>query len=362
MSMILLSHFVVHNEFDYTTMPLGMPRFLLQLFLESGGKIGVVIFFTISAWYFLDHKQTVRGCLLRVWALEKELLFYGIMLSLLYFLFDRQHFGPMLALHSLFPLVFSLWWYPTAYALFLCFLPFLEKGLKGMGRESHLSLCLVLLILYAGISLIPGAPMVGQVFSFIYLYILISAYRWYLECKGALCPWKMILAGMIIISIYVVWSMVAWQFRGYQIGVKYNNFVTDAVRLPCILVGFGLFALFKRKTFHSRMINWAAAGSFAVYLITDYGASQVALWCGNLDLGLAVSSPVNFAFAMLIILGIYLVCTIVDGLRRSLFSLMLDSKWDCLFQNLYIKASAAMVNLNFDVAPSEHQVYPERKI
>lgn len=38
MSMILLSHFVVHNEFDYTTMPLGIPRFLLQLFFESGGK------------------------------------------------------------------------------------------------------------------------------------------------------------------------------------------------------------------------------------------------------------------------------------------------------------------------------------
>ena len=52
MLMILFHHFLVHNVADYTLIKFGVVRFILQLFLESGGKIGVVIFFTISCWFF----------------------------------------------------------------------------------------------------------------------------------------------------------------------------------------------------------------------------------------------------------------------------------------------------------------------
>lgn len=48
MLMILFHHFLVHNVTDYTLIKFGVVRFILQLFLESGGKIGVVIFFTVS--------------------------------------------------------------------------------------------------------------------------------------------------------------------------------------------------------------------------------------------------------------------------------------------------------------------------
>lgn len=361
MLMIVLSHFVVHNEFDYTTMPFGAPRFLVQLFLESGGKIGVVIFFTISAWFFLDREQTVRGCIRRIWALEKELLFYSLALALLFFLFDRPDIGPKLMVHSMLPLVFSVWWYPTAYALFLCFLPFLEKGLRGMGRSSHLSLCLILLVLYAGISLIPGTQMVGQVYSFVYLFVLISAYRWYLEGEWSPSPAKMMLAGMAILAAYVVWSMVAWQFGGYQLGAKYGNFVTDAVRLPCILVGFGLFILFERREFHSQLIDFMAAGAFAVYLITDYGASQVALWRGPLDLGLAVSSPCGFALAMLSILGVYLACTLVDAVRRAAFKRCVDPWWGRLFDRLATWVDSELTRFGLAALLDRPQAHTERK-
>lgn len=57
MFVILAHHFAVHNAFDYTLMDAGLSRLFVQLFLESGGKIGVIVFFTITAWFFWKRNK-----------------------------------------------------------------------------------------------------------------------------------------------------------------------------------------------------------------------------------------------------------------------------------------------------------------
>lgn len=54
MFMILMCHFIVHNGYDVLKLPLGPERIFFQLVMAGGGKIGVVIFFSISAWFLLD--------------------------------------------------------------------------------------------------------------------------------------------------------------------------------------------------------------------------------------------------------------------------------------------------------------------
>lgn len=336
MLMILFHHFLVHNVTDYTLIKFGVVRFFLQLFLESGGKIGVVIFFTISCWFFLDKSQTMRGCALRIWKLEKEVLFYSLFLSLCFFLFDRQDISLSLVGRCFMPLIWSVWWYPTAYAMFLCFLPFIDRGLKGMGRNCHIALCCVLLFIYAGISLLPSSQMVDGVFSFIYIYILVSAYKWYLEDIIQPSPIKMIITGYIIIAIYVFCSMAAYQLFELQIGVRYHNFLTDEVRLPCLLIGFGIFLIFNNMQFINAKINWLAAGSFSVYLMTDFSPSQTFLWKGIFDLNTAISSVSSFCIAILMMLLLYLFCAFIDSIRRFIFSKFIDLRWEQLFDKGYL--------------------------
>lgn len=43
-----------------------------------------------------------------------------------------------LMVKSVMPLSRGVWWYATAYAIFLALLPFLARGLKALGREYHL--------------------------------------------------------------------------------------------------------------------------------------------------------------------------------------------------------------------------------
>ena len=58
MFMILAHHFIVHNGYDVLKLPLGPERIFFQLVMAGGGKVGVVIFFSISAWFLLDREQT----------------------------------------------------------------------------------------------------------------------------------------------------------------------------------------------------------------------------------------------------------------------------------------------------------------
>ena len=75
MFMILAHPFVVHNGYDVKNLSLGPERIFFQLVMQGDGKVGVVIFFTISAWFFLDKEQTIKANLKRVCIMERELLF-----------------------------------------------------------------------------------------------------------------------------------------------------------------------------------------------------------------------------------------------------------------------------------------------
>lgn len=72
MFMILAHHFIVHNGYDMLKLPLGPERIFFQLVMAGGGKVGVVIFFSISAWFFLDREQTIKSNLKRVWIMERD--------------------------------------------------------------------------------------------------------------------------------------------------------------------------------------------------------------------------------------------------------------------------------------------------
>lgn len=83
------------------------------------------------------------------------MFFYSILLMVLYFIFDKPDMNIALVIKSLLPLIYGVWWYPTSYAVFLLFLPFLEQGLKALGKRNHLILAVVSLGLYGVIGLLP---------------------------------------------------------------------------------------------------------------------------------------------------------------------------------------------------------------
>lgn len=336
MFMILAHHFIVHNGYDVLKLPLGPERIFFQLVMAGGGKVGVVIFFSISAWFFLDKEQTIKSNLKRVWIMERELLFWSLALVVFYLVFDRADLGMKTIGSSIAPLSMGMWWYATAYAIFLALLPFLAKGLKALGREYHLALAATVLVIWGLTSFIPG--MIGisdSFFGFIYLFILFSAYKWYMEPFTTRQVWLMIGTGLGFFLLYTCAS-ITLSLLGHDMGI----YITGSWRLPVIMVGFGMFLLFDRVTFHNRVINRIAQSAFAVYLITDYAASEKLLWAQLFNLQDLYQQPLAILQILGILLAIYAVCTLLDFIRQALFAATIDRRRGRWFELLWDRVSA----------------------
>ena len=334
MFMILAHHFIVHNGYDVLKLPLGPERIFFQLVMAGGGKVGVVIFFSISAWFFLDKEQTIKSNLKRVWIMERELLFWSLILVTFYLVFDRADLSMKLMVKSVMPLSMGMWWYATAYAIFLALLPFLAKGLKALGREYHLALATTVLVIWGLTSFIPGMVRISDGFlGFIYLFILISAYKWYMEPFTTRQVWLMIGTGLGFFLLYTCAS-ITLSLLGHDMGI----YITSDWRLPVIMVGFGMFLLFDRVTFHSRVINRIAQSAFAVYLITDYAASEKLLWTRLFNLQDLYQQPFAILQILGILLAIYAACTLIDFIRQTLFAVTIDRRRGHWFELLWDRA------------------------
>lgn len=173
MFMILAHHFVVHNGYDVKKLPLGPEKIFFQLVMQGSGKVGVVIFFTISAWFFLDKEQTIKSNLRRIWILEREVLFWSLTLLAFFLAFDRADLGMKTIVRSIAPTTMGLWWYVTAYVTFLALLPFLSRGLRALGKHMHYALAITVLVFWGLRGFIPGASGLKEnnVFGLIYLFL-----------------------------------------------------------------------------------------------------------------------------------------------------------------------------------------------
>ena len=343
MFMILAHHSIIHNGYDVLKLPLGPERIFFQLVMAGGGKVGVVIFFSISAWFFLDKEQTIKSNLKRVWIMERELLFWSLALVVFYLVFDRADLGMKLMVKSVMPLSMGLWWYATAYAIFLALLPFLAKGLKALGREYHLVLAATVLVIWGLTSFVPltlgSAPYVASsltgAFAFVYLFILTSAYKWHMKPFTTKQVWLMIGIGLGFFVLYTAASATL-----SLLGHNMDIFITRDWKLPVIMVGFGVFLLFDRVTFHSRVINRIAQSAFAVYLITDYAASEKLLWTRLFNLQDLYQQPFAILRILGILLAIYATCTLLDFIRQALFAATIDRRRGRWFELLWDKVSA----------------------
>lgn len=272
--------------------------------------------------------------------MERELLFWSLILVTFYLVFDRADLSMKLMVKSVMPLSMDLWWYATAYAIFLALLPFLSKGLKALGREYHLVLAATVLVIWGLTSFIPGAQsLTDNVFGFIYVFILISAYKWHMTPFTTKQVWLMTGIGLGFFLLYTAASATL-SLLGHDMGI----FITGSWKLPVIMVGFGGFLLFDRVTFHSRVINRIAQSAFAVYLITDYTASEKLLWARLFNLQDLYQQPLAILQILGILLVIYAVCTLLDFIRQALFAATIDRRRGRWFELLWNKASSRMHN------------------
>ena len=327
MYMIILHHHVVHNPFPVYDEPASVSQFIYTCFLPLG-KVGVDIFFGISAWFLCQNRDlSPRKSLKRIWVLERQMLFYSLLLMLGLVLFDRKGISRSQIVYSVFPLISNLWWYPTNYALFLLFYPFVTVGLRKMGQRMHGYLAVILLVVWGLIYGLTPNDYVGFLastfVSFIYQYLLISYYRWYLKKASKTLGWSMVGLGSAAVLGLILFGDWMRTFTHGGFPRMIFDYINRESKLPLLLIAFGALLVADRIHIRSRLINYLAKGTFGVYLMHDYPPVRALLW-GRFDIRKVWGQDAAVVYSLALVLLIFMVCLAIDLIRDRLFALTID--------------------------------------
>ena len=319
-------HFVGANLEFVASQPLSVNKVFLQAVIYAGGKVGVVCFFLISAWYLCDPDVEIKGCLRRAWLLERDLIFWSVALFGSFVAFDRGALTPKLAVGMLLPVIMDVWWYPASYVIFLLLLPFIVRGPRALGKHLHGLLALALLqLLMSGVvaGILPGVTLDMEkesVFVFLYLFALATYVKWYGSPPRRSTAVKMVALGLAI-SIGVNMALNIAAMRLPSLAGKVTYIVQDEWMLPVSLMGFGLFFLFLGFEWHSPLVNRFAKWAFPCYLINAYPAMKMSLWSGVFRLQPMYDSPLLIVSITWPLLATYLVSGVAEEAKALLFRL-----------------------------------------
>lgn len=334
--LILAHHFVTHNVDNMIPMEHSLRRSVILLFEYVPGKIGIALFFIISAWFLAKKSASLRSCIHKIWMLELELLFWGIVGIIAEVIISPATVTDQTYLNGIFPLTRGTWWYASAYALFLLFLPFVLDGLRNLGKHRHKQLCIIMIGAWGFLSFVPGAALdIGlNVIGFYYVFTLITYYRWYMNPISVRSA-AVILA--ISLALIIAWNLCMEQIWHDPTDGSMASYVLVVDRewsLPVLAASFSLFVLCNAWDMHSLVINKVAAAAFGVYLITDQPFARVMLWQKVFPLEMVYSHATWLLRFVLIVAVVFIVATLVELLRKQAFS-HIDLWWAGLFNRLW---------------------------
>ncbi|KAB7789606.1 acyltransferase family protein [Bifidobacterium leontopitheci] len=338
---------IVFNHFPWNVDSIisgtsGVIRYILldiNALLINFGGVGDDLFFMISAWFLCMENPTIKRNLRRSWLLEKQLLFYAMLLfGIEIAMWRYASIGTMSkselaigAVNAFFPLVTSRWWYPTSYVLFLIIHPWVNQGLRSIGQMAHRNLAIISVLVW-GIIPYFDLNMGYSVFLFMYLYTLVAYARWYIR-EGAISSSHMVWMILIgFVSGFLVNCAVQLVSPNSPVGAFWMN---KPRCLPSLLMAFGLILRVARMPERKSMfVNKTASATLAVYLLLISPLSEyVSLWCNQY----LATGWLRFGEECAVAIVFFCAAILTDFIRQGIFVVTVDRRKGRWFERAWLR-------------------------
>lgn len=354
MLLIVAHHYVVNSGLTAPNGPIYADplswRSLFLLLFGAWGKTGINCFVLISGYFMCKSNITAK----KFAKLLGEMLFYRFVIGCIFLISGYPHYSVKIFLKALIPITNIGTGFSPAFLIFFLCIPFLNILTKGMKEKQHIRLLLICFFVYVVLGTFPFLSVTMNYVSwFVVLYLIASYIRLYpkkLFSKTYLWGWLSL--ACILVSAT---SVVACAWLGQQLGKTMAfYFVTDSNTFLATATGFCTFMFFKNvKVKNSKFINTVAASSFGVLLIHAHSdAMRQWLWRDVLDNVSMYHSPWLILHALASVLGIYIICTIIDHLRirflEKPFFKLWDKHWDKISFKYKVLESKICKKLNIE--------------
>ena len=313
MCMIIAHHCVFHG--GGVNMNICMNKWI-ALFIFPGGKMCFDTFIAISCWFLVSQNFKTE----RFFKMWLTVLFYSVGTMIV-----ATYMGYKIALKEwlsgLFLITGSVQGYAATYLAFYLMLPLLSVVREKISREQNIYIIIVftIFVFLSRFMTLFGTEQSAycRLILFIYIYFIM------LYVKNN--PIKILDSPIIMFAIFLVsWGLV---FLYYYGAVKYPGnmlwtytgiFILDEGGISYFIGGLALFFFFKNITIRPiKLINLLGSTTFAVILIHDGHFFRFPVW-NMLKTTEWWYSRYYFGYVCLCVFGIYIVCSVIELIRRQI--------------------------------------------
>lgn len=328
MLLIVLHHYVLHG------LDLGNPDYegheYYTNFLNFGAGLGINCFVLISGYFMVKSRITFR----KIALLIGEVLFYSIAVCAL-FLIMGEPISTGQLIYSILPIHKSGYWFITTYLGLILLSPILNQALLSFSKkqvQTTIGLLLMLAFWIYPSSLLIWFILLYAIAAYIRLFIANSAKLAKLSISTVLAT--LAILTIVCCSLPIINEHLHPDHRIYShLTNRLNYIILGKNSLYILIMSIATFIFFLHlKIRYNKWINIIAASTLGVYLIHDNYLVRPYLWHEILHTRDTLGSPYFFLYCFGSVSGVYIICTIIDYLRK----ISIEKIYICLLDKVII--------------------------
>lgn len=280
------------------------------------GKIGINCFVLITGFFMCQSNFSWKKFLKLICEIE----FYKILIYLIFMLFGKETISIERMFLLLSPVIDLRTEFISGFLVMYLLIPFMNILIRNLSRVQHLSLIGLSLLFFTiwdqfpSVTIPMGYPIwfciIYIIGAYLRLYPIQSSFaRFFLDSKYSAAIMLALSIGSVLIMLFF-----------HQIGITTwwpHKWVVDCNAPLAVFTSIAFFNFFRKLDIKpSKWINTISASTFGVFLIhTSSNAMRSYLWGDVCKCTEWYNSPWLPLYAILVVCGIYVTCTLIDQIR-----------------------------------------------
>lgn len=304
-------------------------NYCLASWLEALSIVGVNCFVLISGYFLINSSFKWK----KIGQIYLTTIFYSVILFLIHVIFYGFSLGD--AVSSFLPVLMSTYWFITVYLVLYLLSPYINILCNHLSKKQHLTLILILVAIFSVWKcVLPIAETIDNrkgysLTWFIVLYVC-GAYISKYGIQGFkrnifnLLSYFGISIVMVLIKIAAIVASTKFAIlaNGQNLFYHYDSITVFAASIF-------LFIFFSRiecnSAFLGKAVEIIAPSTFSVYLIHENFLWREIFWNQILKANVMTSSPFFILHFLLCVVGVFVVCVLIDQIRKIVFLITANS-------------------------------------
>ncbi len=280
-------------------------------FIESACIISCNVFVLITG-YFMNNKEKIR--IAKVIHLVYLMMFYGIIISLFYIIFNINNIN----IHLLKSIIFSIIdrWFVIIYIILYLLIPFINKIIHHINKRQYKILLLILIIFfYIWPTFLSKTTIKDSgygIINFVTLYLIGAYIKIY--CDNNKSIKKSILTYFLCTVVTTIFYLFATR------AIAYNSIFN-------LISAISLFETFKSINIkNNKYINNLASFTFSTYIIHENPLITKTIYQNFFHTNYYWDNKYLIFHLIITCICIYIICVVIEQIRRILMKKIIDDK------------------------------------